>query len=123
MAEQKRASMLKRVVTQSLRLNALVLMLDLALLAFYSPLQGVAFLTLLIGGSLEFLLLLEAGLLLLGGGAYVITSGIAFGKVRERVFHSEGWSPEEYRRSESRALPWVVAGALILAESLVLTLV
>jgi len=122
MAKQRRASTARRVAVQGLRLNALILILDLAILAIYSLLRGETFIALL-GGSLEFLLLLEAGLLLLGGGAYVVTSGISFGKFREWVSHSEGWSHEEYRRSEMRALPWVVAGALALVESLVLALV
>jgi hypothetical protein len=122
MAERKGVSATRRVIKQGLRLNILVLALDLAILAIYSLLQGRAFLALLTGGSLEFLLLLEAGILLLSGSAYVMTSGIFFGKVREQLFHSGGWSQEEYRRSEGRALPWVVAGALALAESLVLAL-
>jgi len=121
MARQRRAAAARWVVTQSLRLNALVLVLDLAILAIYSLLWSIAFLASL-RASLEPLLLLEAGILLLCGGAYVMTSGISFGKVREQVSHSEGWSHEEYRRSEMRALPWVVAGVLALAESLILAL-
>ena len=122
MTQQKRASAARRLIKQSLSLNVLVLALDLVILAICSLLQGGAFLTLLTGGSLEFLLLLEAGIFLLGGGAYVMASGIFFEKVREHVFHSGGWSHEEYRRSEGSALPWVVAGALSLVESLVLAL-
>ena len=106
----------------SLRLNALVLILDLAILAVYSLLQGVAHFA-LFRDSLEFILLVESGILLLGGSAYVMTSGISFRKIREQVFHSGGWSHEEYRRSEIRALPWVVAGVLALVESLMLALV
>jgi hypothetical protein len=121
MTKQRRASTARRVAVQSLRLNVLILILDLAILAIYSLLKGETF-SALLDGSLEFLLLLEAGLLLLGGGAYVATSGISFGKFRERVFHSEGWSHEEYKRSEIRALPWVVTGVLVLAESLMLAL-
>ena len=123
MDKQKRVFTIRRMVLQSLRLDALTLLLDLAILVVYSPLQGVAFSDLLIGGFLEFILLVEAGVLLLAGGAYVTASGISFGKLRERVFHSEGWSPEVYRRSEVRALPIVFAGALVLTESLVLALV
>ena len=121
MAKQRRASMARRVVVQSLMLNTLILIMDLAILAIYSLLKGENFIALL-DGSLEFLLLLEAGLLLLGGGAYVMTSGIFFGKFRERISHSKGWSHEEYKRSEMRALPWVVTGVLVLAESLMLAL-
>jgi len=122
MAKQRRASTARWVAIQSLKLNTLVLILDLAILAIYSLMTGETFIA-LFGGSLELLLLLEAGIMLLGGGAYVATSGISFGKLREQVFHSEGWSHEEYRRSEMSALPWVVAGALALVESLILALI
>ena len=122
MTGKKRAFIMRQVAIQSVTVNALILVLDIVVLAFYSLLQDFVFATLL-ADLLELLLLLEAGILLLGGGAYVLTSGVFFGKVREQVFHSEGWSPEEYRRSEVRALPFIVAGALVLAESLLLALV
>jgi hypothetical protein len=120
---KKRVSAVKQIVEQSIRLNAILLVSDLVVLTVYSVVEGVAFLSLLTGGYLAFLFLLEAGILFLGAGAYVMTSGISFGKFRERVFHSEGWSPQDLRRSEVRALPWVVAGALVLLESLALSLV
>jgi|GEM_PF-2761413 len=123
MAKQKRATAVRRVLVHSVKVNIVVLALDLVILLVYSLLQGVALLALLTGGSLELLLLLEAGILFFAGGAYVITSGVFFGKIREQVFHSEDWSPDEYRHSEVRALPWVVAGVLVLVESLVLALV
>jgi hypothetical protein len=120
---RKRVPFVKQIVDQSIRLNAILLISDLVILTVYSVLEGLAFLSLLTGGSLAFLFLLEAGILFLGGGAYVMTSGVSFGKFRERVFHSEGWSPEDLRRSEVRALPWVVAGALVFVESLALSMV
>ena len=112
----------RQTIAESIRLNVYALVLDFVILTISSLLQGVSFLFLMSGGFLTFLLLLEAGILFLSGGAYVATSGIAFGKLRERIFHSEGWSPGSLRRSEASALPWIGAGALVLAESVLLSL-
>lgn len=122
MAKEKHFSVARQIIIQGIMVNALALALNLVILATYSFLKGVAF-SALVCGSLELLLLLEAGILLLAGGAHVVTSGVSFGKIRERVFNSREWSPEELRRSERRALPFVMAGVLILAESLALALV
>ena len=121
MVKQGRVTDIKRVVVRSLRLNAIILALDIVALVAYSLLQGVAVPDL--RGRLELILLVEAGVLMLAGGGYVLTSGIYLGKVREQVFHSREWSPEECRRSERAALPWILAGVLLLAESLALALV
>jgi hypothetical protein len=123
MANRKRITKASGLLLQSLMLNAAVLLLNLPILLIYSLVRGAAFIDLLLGGGFELLLLLESGILLLTGGGYVLTSGIFFGEMRGRVFRGEGWSPEEFRRSEGRALPIVLAGALVLAESIALALV
>jgi hypothetical protein len=123
MANRKRITKASGLLLQSLRLNAAVLLLNLPILLIYSLIRGIGFIDLLLGGGFGFLLLLESGILLLAGGGYVLTSGIFFGEVRERVFRRGGWSPDELRRSEVKGLPIVLAGALVLAESIALALV
>ena len=123
MANERRIRRASGLLSQSLRLNAAVLLLNIPILLIYSLIRGIGFMDLLLGGGFELLLLLESGVLLLAGGGYVLTSGIFFVEIRERIFRREGWSPEEFRHSEARALPIVLAGALVLAESIVLALV
>ena len=104
-----------------LRLNGVALLLDLAVLVVYSFLKGFSVQSSLIDG-LAFLLLLDAGVFFFGAGAYVVTSGISFGKMREQIFHSELWSSEEYKRSETKVLPWMMAGVFTFIESIVYSL-
>jgi hypothetical protein len=123
MADGGRIRKASGLLLQSLRLNAAVLLLSLPILLIYSLIRGIGFIDLLLGRGFELLLLLESGVLLVAGGGYVLTSGIFFGKVRERVFRRDGWSSEDFRLSEARALPMIIAGALVLAESVILAVV
>jgi len=123
MANGRRIMKASDLLLQSLRLNAAVILLNFPILLIYSLIRGLVFTDLLLEGGFGLLLLLESGVLLLAGGGYVLTSGIFFGEVRKRVFRSEDWSPDESRRSEARALPIVLAGALVLAESMALSLI
>ena len=101
-----------------LRLNGIALLLNLVALVIYSFLKGLSVQSSLTDG-LAFLLLLDAGVFFFSAGAYVVTSGISFGKMREQIIHSEGWSPEEYKHSETRVLPWIMAGVLTFTESII----
>ena len=107
----------RELIFGSLRLNGIALLFNLAGLAMYSFLKGLSVQSSLVSGF-PFLLLLDAGILFFSAGAYVATSGISFSKIREQLSHSEGWSPEEYKRSEAKVLPWIIAGVLTFTESI-----
>ncbi|MFB3889308.1 MAG: hypothetical protein ACE14S_07435 [Candidatus Bathyarchaeia archaeon] len=68
-------------------------------------------------------LFLESGILLLVGGLVAFGSGIFSSKVREHVFKSgEEWSMEKLRKGEKRANLFILAGALLFAQSLLVSL-
>ena len=113
-----KSSAARELTLGSLRLNGIALLFNLVALAIYSFLKGMSVQSSLID-SLAFLLLLDAGVFFFSAGAYVVTSGISFGKMREQIIHSEGWSPEEYKHSETRVLPWIMAGVLTFTESII----
>lgn len=104
----------------SLKLNGIALFFNLVALAIYSFLKGLS-LQYSLTNVLAFLLLVDAGIFFFSAGAYVVTSGINFSKIREQIFHSEGWSPEEYKHSEAKVLPWIMAGVLTFTESIIIS--
>ncbi len=64
----KRRLVLKKMIVESLMLNAIAFVIDLIVLVAFSFLEGLDLPYLLVGGPLAFLLLLNAGILLLAGG-------------------------------------------------------
>jgi hypothetical protein len=68
-------------------------------------------------------LIIEAGILLIIGGLVDLTSSIFFGKLREHVFKSsEAWTFGGHKESQMKALPYVLAGFIVLGASIVLSI-
>ena len=98
--------------------------MDFVIVTMYSLLLAMDLVTQLLKGIFPTLLLLESGLVLLAGSLSVLSSTVFFSKVRQYVFHSkEKWSMDEYKRGERRALPYILIGAMLFGETMLLSFI
>ena len=105
---------LPKFVIHIIRLNLLDFAISIAVQILSMPFLG----------SLVYLLMLEAALLFLAGGSMDLTSSLFLHRVRQYFSHSEDeWSEEKHRNAQRQGLTYAGAGALLLAESLLLSLV
>jgi NADH:ubiquinone oxidoreductase subunit 5 (subunit L)/multisubunit Na+/H+ antiporter MnhA subunit len=80
-------------------------------------------LTAIRNGYLSTMLFIESGIIFLIGGVIAISSSIFFSKIKEHFFHSEErWSTEKQKKSEQKANLYILAGAIMFLESLILAL-
>lgn len=102
-----------------LRANFVVLLIDLILLLIWLALQNEGLMPPVRKDFLAVLLLLEAALVFLAGGAIVMSASVFANKFREYFFHSkEKWSAEKLRKSESSANLYILTGILLFLESI-----
>ncbi len=107
-----------------LKAHIVVWAIDFVFLAFLVLLLNFDFFVLMGTGYFSKMLLLEAGVVFLVGGAIAMSSSIFAGKVREHVLHSEEkWSVEKLRKGEKRADLFILAGILFFVESFLVALV
>jgi len=113
----------RRSVVWALKVNLLILAIDLGLLATWLLLSDNNMLAPSRRDFFPLLLLLESGLIFLVGGAVALSSSIFPSKIREHVFHSEEkWSKEKLKRGEARANLYILAGFFLFFESVGLAL-
>ena len=99
----------------------MIIAVDMIVSVVYSFFSGVD-LILALRGVLATLLLLESGVLFLTGGFAAYGGTIFVSKVRQYYFKSgKDWTPETARRSEKNAFFFVALAAILLAESLILS--
>ena len=110
----------RRPVTWVLKVNLIILVIDLLLLPFLSLFFRVSVLTLVRGGVFSMILLLESGIVFLVAGLIAMSSSIFPSKVREHIFHSgEEWSQEKHKKSEEKANVYILMGTLLFLESVI----
>jgi len=113
----------RKSVIWALKVNLTVLAVDFLLLMIWLLLANGNILAPVRKDFLPLLLLLEAGLVFLIGGAVAMSSAIFPSKVQEHVFHSgEEWSKEKLKKGEAKANLYILAGAFLFLESLALAL-
>ena len=113
----------RRSVVWALKVNLLILAIDLGLLATGFLLSDNNMVAPSRRDFFPLLLLLESGLIFLVGGAVALSSSIFPSKIREHVFHSEEkWSKEKLKRGEARANLYILAGVFLFFESVGLAL-
>jgi len=117
------ASNLRGSLLWVLRANAIVVVIDLIILAVWLLLQSANLVAPVRRDFFTVLLLLESALVFLAGGAVAMSTSIFPSKVREYFFRSkEKWSPEKHKKSEARANLYILVGILLFLESVGLTL-
>jgi len=105
---------LPKFVVHAIRLNLLNIIISILVQIFSRPFLG----------SFVYLLMLEAALLFLAGGSMDLTSSLFLHRVRQYLSHTEDeWSEEQHRKAQRQGLTYAGAGALLLVESLLLSLV
>jgi len=110
----------RQPVAWVLKVNLIILAIDLLSLPFLSLFFEVSVLTLVRGGFFSMILLFESGIVFLVAGLIAMSSSIFPSKVREHVFHSgEVWSQEKHRKSEEKANLYILVGILLFLESVV----
>jgi hypothetical protein len=110
-------------VVWALKINLTVLTVDFLLLLIWLLLANGNILAPMRKDFLPLLLLLEAGLVFLIGGAIAMSSAIFPSKIREHILHSdEEWSKEKLKKGEAKANLYILAGVFLFLESLGLTL-
>lgn len=115
------ADWLKSVVW-ALRVNFIILLFDLILLAIWLLLQSANLIVPMRRDLFSVLLFLESALVFLAGGVVAMSSSIFPSKIREHFFRSkEEWSAEKHKKSEARANLYILAGVFLFLESLGLT--
>lgn len=115
------ADWLKSVIW-ALRINFLILIFDLTLLAVWLLLQSANLVVPMRRDFFSVLLLLESALVFLAGGIVAMSTSIFPSKIREHFFRSkEEWSAEKHKKSEARANFYILAGVFLFLESLALT--
>lgn len=116
------ASNLRGSLLWVLRANAIVVVIDLIILAVWLLLQSANLVAPVRKDFFTVLLLLESALVFLAGGAVAMSTSIFPSKVREYFFRSkEKWSPEKHKKSEARANLYILVGILLFLESVGLT--
>lgn len=117
------ASDWRKSLLWALRANAIIVVINLVILAVWLLLQSANFVAPARKDFFAVLLLLESALVFLAGGAVAMSTSIFPSKIREYFFRSkEKWSPEKHKKSEARANLYILVGILLFLESVGLTL-
>ena len=115
------ADWLKSVIW-ALRVNFIIVIFDLILLAVWLLLQSADLIVPMRRDLFSVLLFLESALVFLAGGVVAMSGSIFPSKIREHFFRSkEEWSAEKHKKSEARANLYILAGVFLFFESLGLT--
>ncbi len=108
-----------RLLIESLKMNAYLLLIDLILLPIVSFVLGVRLSITIVRDYLSLILFIESGVVLIVGGMIAMSSSLSASKIREHVLRSEErWSPEEYMKGSSRANRYILASAFLFIEAL-----
>ena len=115
------ADWLKSVIW-ALRVNFIIVIFDLILLAVWLLLQSADLIVPMRRDLFSVLLFLESALVFLAGGVVAMSGSIFPSKIREHFFRSkEEWSAEKHKKGEARANLYILAGVFLFLESLGLT--
>ncbi len=108
-----------RLLIESLKMNAYLLLIDLILLPIVSVVLGVRVSITIVRDYLSLILFIESGVVLIVGGMIAMSSSLSASKLREHVLRSEErWSPEEYMKGSSRANRYILASVFLFIEAL-----
>ena len=64
--------------------------------------------------------LIEGGIGLIAAGSTVLYSPI-LNKATERIFNSEPWNFKRQKKSEQRAIKWILIGCFLVIEALIIS--
>jgi hypothetical protein len=107
----------------ALKANAVIVILDLIILAVWLLLQNANLIAPLRRDFFTVLLLLESALAFLAGGAVAMSASASTTKIKEYFFRSkEKWSAEKQKKSEARANLYILVAIFLFLESIGLTL-
>jgi hypothetical protein len=110
---------LRQPLTWILKANLIALVIDFIFLAFLALVFNFDAVVLVRASYFPKMLLLEAGVVFLVGGAIAFSSSIFGDKVKELVFRSEEkWSMEKLKKGEKRANLYILVGILLFLESI-----
>ena len=94
-----------------------------ALIVCLADFFGILFLTQQsrpIIADMSFLMLIEGGLALLIGGGVASFSSIG-GRMREAILRSKPWTPQSQREAERQGRYWILTGALLVLDALLIS--
>ncbi len=104
-----------------LKLNVIVWIVDLVLFGVL-VLLGLDAFGIVAAGYFSKVLLLEAGVIFVVGGAVAFSSGIFSSKVRDHISHSEErWSVEKLSKSEKKANLFIITGVFLFLQALIVS--
>ncbi|MEM3673607.1 MAG: hypothetical protein QW468_05250 [Candidatus Bathyarchaeia archaeon] len=103
-----------------LKANVIAVTVDIVFLALLVALMNLDVLALIRDGYFPKMLLLEAGIVFLIGGAIAMSASIFPSKVREHFLHSrEEWSMEKLRKGEKKANLYILTGIILFIECII----
>lgn len=102
------------LLVRSLVYSLIVVVIDFVIIIFLA--YGTDQLTYV----LSFVVLLEGGICLIAGGASVFYSP-SFAKISEVLFHSEPWDAKRQKQVEQQLQVFIVTGAFLVGEALLLS--
>ena len=102
------------LLARSLVYSLIVVVIDFVVIVFLG--YGADQLTYV----LSFVVLLEGGICLIAGGASVFYSP-SFAKVSEVLFHSKPWDAKRQKQVEQQVQVFIVTGAFLVGEALLLS--
>jgi len=109
---------LRGLATWGLKVNLIVLAVDLPILIAVWLSQGSDLLS-TVRGYFPAMLLVEAAVVFIIGGLIPLSSTIFFSRVRKHFLHSdEEWSADKHKESEERANYLILTGIFLFVESL-----
>ena len=94
--------------------SSIVIVIDFVFILFFSQELGQ------IASSLSFVMLVEGGLGLTIGSAFVFYSPIG-SKIGEVLFHSKPWNAKRLKEAEKQAQPWIVTGSILVLAALLIS--
>ncbi len=114
---------LLRSISRALKVNVVVLSIDVGFLVVLWLLGTMNVLAPVRNDFFPLLLLLEAGVVFLIGGAIALSGSIFPSKIREHVLRSdEKWSKEKLEKGEAKANLYILTGIFLFLESVILAL-
>jgi hypothetical protein len=102
------------LVASCLVYSSIVILIDLVVILFFTRELSQ------IGSSLSFVMLVEGGLGLTVGGAFVLYSPTV-SKIGEFIFHSKPWNATRQKEAEKQAAAWIVTGSILVLAALLVS--
>ena len=102
------------LIAKCLLLSLIIILVDFVILFFLAGrLDEITY-------SLSLVMLLEGGIgLVIGGGAVLYSPASA--KLSEMIFHTKPWNAKRQKELETQIRAWIITGAFLVLEALLLS--